>query len=782
VGFSVSAFDRTKYGAVAGSLYEKRQKINANDPTLVELAKFTKTEISTAGELKFGEAVKNFFSGCAGFFVRLFTSDKNLQKQLFEKWPDLKATEPTDSAKQSPSQGVEAENAPAPASDAANLNPELADLRKRADAQKTFVQSKVRAISRRIKDNDVEVAVHNLYSKLFGDGKLVKEMENEKKFRKKFLQNVVNVAVENQVRQISADKSGEGVKFDFSNFPQYDNPRTQRAVLEGILRSDFLERSEDAGVDQTSGSLLAVAVNAIGKATKYNITPECIREQIKGATMDKVIIAQNHNGERKSLEEIWRNQIQFSTTNDPQGCKFFSAHDAFELLREKAADGLPDTLDEISKKAAFVLPKELVTGGEGDSLASRFAATIRETPLEGKVFLYKSASEEDANAFLSLMHDTYIALQDEAKEIAQLNGTGLFNIGLDESVVFTNEDANRLRELQGQERASNVAGPPTSAVPSGDPIDPTQQAPAQEVEAGGAPAPASDAANLRREVFIVNVVDQAIHDLMDDEGVKSAVDSLYTKLSGDGKLAESMGGKKNFREKFLRNVANAAVRNQAQQISASSTNITVPVNFSNFLKPDDSSVRKLVFEGILKEESEGAVTDDSNQAPDSLLIAAFAEIGRATTYSRSFEQGIADIKMDGISVLGSPNSTFENDWSAWKLDGILCLHPSGETASKEVVFEQLKRQAVAAGSDNSTSAIAYKGLVEGKNVESVASRFDATVKGTPLEELFSLAENATEEETDAALFMMHFTYRALLGKGKAIAELKGTPKFQIRLV
>jgi hypothetical protein len=92
MGFTVSAFDRAKYGAVAESQFDdyiakkNRGSLGDAEVTHKQFVQNMKTLFLGVGELKFGEAVKNFFSGCAGFLVRLFTSDKKLGLQFSQKW------------------------------------------------------------------------------------------------------------------------------------------------------------------------------------------------------------------------------------------------------------------------------------------------------------------------------------------------------------------------------------------------------------------------------------------------------------------------------------------------------------------------------------------------------------------------------------------------------------------------------------------------------------------------------------------------------------------------
>jgi hypothetical protein len=169
----------------------------------------------------------------------------------------------------------------------------------------------------------------------------------------------------------------------------------------------------------------AAADPSAAEATQ--VTPNSIREQIRGMTADKVMISTNQtSGGSASFKDVWNKRVAYAIKVQDQlkqtNC---SPAAAFEIIREKVVAAIPDTLDSISSWSVSALPEELVTGAEGDSLASRFTTTIGGTLLEGMFSLDGWVKPEDyeyANNFLSLMHDACIFLQDEAKRIAEING------------------------------------------------------------------------------------------------------------------------------------------------------------------------------------------------------------------------------------------------------------------------------------------------------------------------------------------------------------------------
>ncbi|MDR3316846.1 MAG: hypothetical protein LBS68_02080 [Puniceicoccales bacterium] len=342
----------------------------------------------------------------------------------------------------------------------------------------------------------------------------------------------------------------------------------------------------------------------------------------------------------------------------------------------------------------------------------------------------------------------------------------------------------------------------------------SSQTPSQVMSGGDTDTPAGDAqdlinfmesniaiiaalhAKVAQRSSIQPVVDEAFGVLMEDASVKTAVDALHSQLSGEGKLAENMGDKDEFRKAFLWNVAHAAVKNQARQIFADRSDENVGINFSNFLKSDDLAVRKIVFEGILKnehlEESKDASADGFAQTPDSLLAAAFDAIGKATTNNPtpdSIRQEIMDTKMENIWISDEPQGEvqfWENFGGAWgDYKGTLLHFSSKEVVSEETAFELLRGKAAAAIPDTlaAPSELSAPAVPEtlGDDGENVASRFAKTVQGTPFEELFSVPEDATEENVNKALKFMSNAYVTLQDKAKGIAKLKNPVKFGIVL-
>jgi hypothetical protein len=110
---------------------------------------------------------------------------------------------------------------------------------------------------------------------------------------------------------------------------------------------------------------------------------------------------------------------------------------------------IPDILAASSALSASAVPEKL--GNDGENVASRFAATVKGTPFEG-FSVAENATEDKVNEVLSLLHDAYVSLLEMAKKTAELKDTGKFGIVLGKSAIFTKEDANRLREMQGQVR------------------------------------------------------------------------------------------------------------------------------------------------------------------------------------------------------------------------------------------------------------------------------------------------------------------------------------------
>lgn len=467
--------------------FQAREK--STDPLSANLTAFIKTEISTAeGASTPWEKAKNCFSGCAGFIARVFTSDAKLSEQFMQLLDECvpKSAKPTT---QTPSQGVAAESAPASATDADN--PSTADGAQVADPPKSEVPSgapisrpeqarprrvlrrnivarassaaelQVRAEAQKIPingfagqafeilmiDEKVQSAVRNLYESLSGSGSLVDGME-EKEFCKKFLQNVAHATVKACARSIEIP-DGRKVQVNFSKFLQ-PSPRVKHLVFKNILKPGSLEKDKDVG--ETSDSLLGTAFNAIGRATTHNPTPDSIRQEIRNTKIDKPLTVKNRT---HTCGEMWDT---FMAGNNvlclsPSG-KAVSKEVAFELLRGKVADTLPNTLDAISGWSASDVPDELGAGDDGDGGAARFTRTLQGTPVEGMFSLPENTTKEKADDALSTISYIYAALQNEAKEIAKLHGTGKIRIALAKNQTFTEADVNRLRELREQENAT----------------------------------------------------------------------------------------------------------------------------------------------------------------------------------------------------------------------------------------------------------------------------------------------------------------------------------------
>jgi hypothetical protein len=560
MGFAVSAFDRAKYGGVAGNQFEsyvskKNGGYFGGSATNERIVQYAKTLFLEVGELKFGEAVKNFFSGCAGFIVRLFTSNEKLGLQFTQKWletrdckhehvkqtvdsmelstrsvqllktideaigpkgrfsvdysekggtpkkwlsakgnissfqleimeklfsGEIKISGSTDSAKlasffrgafpgttfcvtDKSGQEVAGEDTATSVANSKDLikfmesNIAIIAALHAKVAQRDAVQPVVdEAFSVLMEDASVKTDVDALHESLSGSGSLVDGMKNKEEFRKAFLWNVAHAAVKNQARQIPADRSDENVEINFSNFLKPDDPGVRKLVFKGMLKDEHLEEGQDAGADgsvQTPDPLLAEAFNAIGKATVHRPALDSIKQKITDTKMEDLWIPAGQRGElqvEENFGDAWDEHkgalLQFSSK------EVVSKETAFELLRKKAADAIPDTLDAVSGWSVPAVPKTLVAGNDGENVASRFAKTVQGTPFEELFSVPEDATEENVNKALKLMSNAYVAIQNEAKEIAQLNGTGLFNIVLDKSAIFTKEDANRLRELQEQER------------------------------------------------------------------------------------------------------------------------------------------------------------------------------------------------------------------------------------------------------------------------------------------------------------------------------------------
>ncbi|MDR3316660.1 MAG: hypothetical protein LBS68_01105 [Puniceicoccales bacterium] len=290
------------------------------------------------------------------------------------------------------------------------------------------------------------------------------------------------------------------------------------------------------------------------------------------------------------------------------------------------------------------------------------------------------------------------------------------------------------------------------------------------------------------------VVNKAFGALMGDESVKIAVNNLHSKLLREEQLAENMADKEEFRKAFLWNVAHAAVKDCARQISTDRSGKFEGVNFSNFLKPDNPVVKNLVFKGILKEGSDVAGADGSFKTPDSPLAVAFNAIGIATTHnptSDSIKQEIMGTKMERLRWVsewqqGEPRfeKNFGDLWDEY--EGASLQSSSKETVDKETAFELLK-ETVADTLSNAVNEIsemhvsnAPKTLAAGNDGTGVASRFAAAVKGTPFAE-FSVAENATEDQANNVLVLLHNAHAFLLEIAKGTAKLKDTGKFGIVL-
>jgi hypothetical protein len=431
-----------------------------------------------------------------GFLVRLFTSDKKLEQQLMKLLNDA-APKPIAPSDQAPAQGVEAgadnpsasdgaqvsdrqdiavpseehtdmpqvdnpstgevqsgastdpsKQAPAPASD-------VADLRTRATAQKKAIENVADQVFTALMGNkDVNSAVDNLYSKLSREGKLAESMEDKEEFRKKFLQNVAHAAVKAQARQISADRSGENVEINFSNFLKPDDPDVRKLVFKGILKNEHLEEGQDAGdgnPHQALNTTLADAFVAIGRSATNQAEVESIRQQIMDTEMHRVFIFMDPPKFMDSPHFIafpsqW-NKGRLDGVIRLSSNEIVSKEDAFELLKTKVVAAIPDILDAPSELSASSVPEALVAETDGDGVVSRFARTVARTPFEG-FSVAENVTEAKANEVLLLLRDTYAFLREIAKKTAELEGTEKFSIVLGSHQIFTEADANQLREIK----------------------------------------------------------------------------------------------------------------------------------------------------------------------------------------------------------------------------------------------------------------------------------------------------------------------------------------------
>jgi hypothetical protein len=255
---------------------------------------------------------------------------------------------------------------------------------------------------------------------------------------------------------------------------------------------------------------------------------------------------------------------------------------------------------------------------------------------------------------------------------------------------------------------------------------------------------------------VQGTVNRASDVLMKDKDVKTAVDTLHSSLSKSGDLVEGMGNREKFREIFLRKVAHAAVKTQVRQTTGGAK--LIKVNFTNFLF-HNSEAKKLVFKGILRPNSSQDLEGDVT--PDSLLGAAFNAIGKATTHSvtpDSIKQTIGAVKVDDLlCVANSFEDSFEVEWENSRLDKILLLS-SGKVISSEDAFSLIRGKVVAIIPTTLDSVIPTldasasnvpKSLTVARS--DVRSRFTATLQGTALAGLFSVAEEATEGEANDAL-------------------------------
>ncbi|MDR3316847.1 MAG: hypothetical protein LBS68_02085 [Puniceicoccales bacterium] len=552
MGFTVSAFDRAKYGAVAGNQFatyvnKKNGGYFGGSATNERVVQCAKTLFLEVGELKFGEAVKNFFSCCAGFIVRLFTSDEKLGLQFTQKWletrdckhedvkqntdraeievrfeklmdameeaigsngcfavkcsnkeggkvmtmtaigssdkqrisaklqsGDIKISGDTDFEKLASifkgafpgfnfivtekRSGVSDQASSGEVSGANTATPEAFIKFMESTvaithglgakiAQRDAVQPVVdKAFGVLVGDESVNFAVDALHESLSGSGSLVDGIKNKEEFRKAFLWNVAHAAVKNQARQIPADKSDENVEINFSNFLQSDDPAVMKLVFKGILESEYLEEGQDAGDDnpnQAPNTFLANAFVAIGKAT----TEESVGQQIMDIGVNRFFMPMDSqkcitflgNWDNGRLYEV----IRLSSE------EIVSREAAFELIKTKVVAAIPDILAAPSALSASAVPEKL--GNDGENVASRFARTVQGTPFEG-FSVAENVTEDKVNEVLSLLHDAYVFLLEMAKKTAELKDTEKFGIVLGRSAVFTNEDANRLREMQGQGR------------------------------------------------------------------------------------------------------------------------------------------------------------------------------------------------------------------------------------------------------------------------------------------------------------------------------------------
>jgi hypothetical protein len=294
------------------------------------------------------------------------------------------------------------------------------------------------------------------------------------------------------------------------------------------------------------------------------------------------------------------------------------------------------------------------------------------------------------------------------------------------------------------------------------------------------------------------VVDEALDILMGDENVKTAVNNLHSKLSEDGKLNKSMENKEEFRKAFLWNVAHAAVKNQARQITADRSGKFRKVKFINFLEPDNSDVRKLVFKGILEseylEEGQDASADGFVQTPDSHLAAAFDAIGKATRDEgtlESIKQKVNSEEEDGFCHTTNEENleffVFKEEWGRNKNFEAIFMD------NEKNVFKKIKEKVIAT-LPNTLDEISRldvsvelnaswvpKTIGTSNNGDSAASRFTRAVEKTPLEGLFSLHENATEEDANNALSFISKTYLALQCEAKENVAYISKEKFSIKL-
>ncbi|MDR3316936.1 MAG: hypothetical protein LBS68_02640 [Puniceicoccales bacterium] len=291
-----------------------------------------------------------------------------------------------------------------------------------------------------MKDGDVKSAVHALHSSLSKTENLAKGMESEEKFRRKFLRNVAHYAVKACARQNIAGI--EWIDVIFSDFLK-PTSAVKHLLFKGVFKPESKGPEEDASLDPP----LTAAFDAIGKATTNVITAESVRQKIRAVKISDDSLIENE----PSFESQWNKLKLGKMLLLSSSGGVASKEAAFELIKEKVADAIPDDLTEISQLNNFGLRRQRLSGNpKEDVLLARFNAIVQGTPLEGMFSVDKEATIEKVVPALQLMRRTYSNLIDMAKETARPEK---FRIWVDADEIFTDDDAERLGEIWEAEKA-----------------------------------------------------------------------------------------------------------------------------------------------------------------------------------------------------------------------------------------------------------------------------------------------------------------------------------------